>query len=253
MAITSQFLRTITGGNPTFLDSQIAALENHPNVPLVVGNEVIWQELPDGKWKNTGRTLWSFRDVQTHRYRIEEIAGSARLCNSSMLIRISRADPLLTPETIPVDVTEHFRERLLPPAILLNGAPLVNYAVTLQTARSIGDETWASWQYLLIGSLFIASESALTRAKLARRLWKNCPHPTSPRAVSLVATAFAVREARSILWTAPPASVARFVVWAARRPSRLLAVRTASRRYCDELAQLVNARLTRHCTKTFDC
>lgn len=232
---------------PTFLDSQLRALASDPDAPLVVGNELVWQELPDGNWRNTGRTIWPFRDVRTHRYRAEEVAGSARICNSSMLIRVSRAGALLTPETIPVDVTEHFRERLLPPTILLNGEPLVNYAETIRTARSTGSESWGYWQYLLIGSLFIATGSPLARIALARKLWKHCPSATSPRAVSLVATSVAIPEAGSIFWTAPYASLARFAIWLARRPFRLVALRSVGRRHSKELAFLVNARLTQHC------
>ena len=123
---------------PSFLEEQVRALELHPDASLVVGNERIWQELPDGTWHDTGQTVWPFSDLRKHNLHIEEICGSALICNSSMLIRVGRASELLIPDSVPVDVSEHFRERTLTPALVLNGLPLVNYAKTLQTTRKAG-------------------------------------------------------------------------------------------------------------------
>ena len=63
---------------PSFLEEQLRALRGHPAAPLVIGNERIWRELPDGGWLNTGRTIWPFTDLRVHNLRVEEICGSAR-------------------------------------------------------------------------------------------------------------------------------------------------------------------------------
>ncbi|MCP4309310.1 MAG: glycosyltransferase family 2 protein [bacterium] len=230
---------------PEFLQRQLEVLDAHPSAPLVVGNERIWRELPDGTWLDTARTVWPFDDIRSHELSVEEIAGSAKICNSSMLIRVDRFGGYLTPDTIPVDVTEHFRERLLPRTLLLNGAPLVNYAETIRSARSSGGEDWGSWQCLLIGSIFVAANDGADRRRLAQRLWRDCPSSTSPRAVSLVASGVAFREARAVLATAPLSSVMRFGATIARRPNRLLGLAGIRRRLANELAFLVNAPLTR--------
>ena len=94
---------------PSFLEEQLRVLKKHPDAPLVVGNQRIWQELPDGSWLDTSQTIWPVSSLQVHNLSVEEICGSARICNSSMLIRVERAHELLVPDTIPVDVTEHFR------------------------------------------------------------------------------------------------------------------------------------------------
>lgn len=173
-----------------------------------------------------------------------------------MLIRGGSSRTLLTPDTIPVDVTEHFRERMLPWKLLLNGAPLANFAQTIDTARSISEEIWGSYQCLLIASVFVALKRLGSRQALARRLWKDCPSSISPRAVSLLAAGIAIREARAIVWAAPLLSVARFAVWIARRPMRLRWLMTTKRRLAGELAFLVDAPLTQyfaeHSTKV-DC
>jgi hypothetical protein len=231
---------------PEFLAEQLRALQAHPDAPLVIGNERIWRELSGGGWSNTERTIWPFRDVRVHQIRVEDVCGSAKICNSSMLIRADRGCELLTPDTIPVDVTEHFRERLLPQRLLLNGAPLVNYAETIRTARSTCGETWGSHQCLLIASVFVAAKDVRARQALALKLWKDCRSSSSPRAVSLIAAGVAFREARAIVWTAPLLSIARFGIWIARRPARLWWLMTTKHRLAGELAFLVDAPLTRH-------
>jgi glycosyltransferase involved in cell wall biosynthesis len=231
---------------PNFLQEQLRVLGAHPDAPLVVSNERLWRELPQGGWKDTERTIWPFTDVRFHEIRVEDICGSAKICNSSMLIRAGNCSTLLTPNTIPVDVTEHFRERLLPWRLLLNGAPLVNFAQTMNTARSVGEDIWGSYQCLLIASVFVAFGGSNNRASLALRLWKDCPSNFSPRAVSLLAAGLAFREARVIVWRAPFLAILRFFVWVARRPTRLAWLMTTKSRLSGELAFLVDAPLTQH-------
>ena len=230
---------------PSFLEEQLRVLKKHPDAPLVVGNQRIWQELPDGSWLDTSQTIWPVSSLQVHNLSVEEICGSARICNSSMLIRVERACELLIPDTIPVDVTEHFRERLLAPDLPINGSPLVNFAVTLQTVRK-KDETWGAYQCLLIGSVFAAASRGGATQRLASRLWKDCGSNTSPRAVSLVATGVVFREARALLREAPVWALVRFGIWLTRRPVRLPKLLSIRRRFVDELVFLVTAPLTRH-------
>ena len=229
---------------PGFLEQQLFALEGAPDCLLVVANEQLWQELDDGGWLNTKLTIWPFADIRRHKFSVEEI-GSAKICNSAMLVRVRREHPLQTPEIIPVDVTEHFRERLLPPLVLLNGVPLVNYAMTLQTARNTCGDSWGDHQCLLIGSVFVAADPGDGKA-LAARLWRNCVGKTSQRAVSLISTSIAFPEARALLWAAPTMSLCRFGLWLIRRPVRLIRLLTVRRRLAKELDFLVAAPLTQY-------
>jgi hypothetical protein len=162
-----------------------------------------------------------------------------------MLVRVDRTVELRIPDTIPVDVTEHFRERTLPPRLLLNGMPLVNYASTLQSSRTT-DDTWGSFQCLLIGSVFVATRDSAARQRLALRLWKECSPWTSPRAVSLMATGIAFSDARFLLREAPIQALVRFGLWLSRRPSRLPRLFSVRRRFAEEFTFLINAPLTRH-------
>jgi hypothetical protein len=229
---------------PQFLEMQIAALSFHPEAPLVVGNERVWREIAEGEWLDTGETIWPFEDVRMHRLGLDEVCGSAKICNSSMLVRVRPDRSLQTPESIPVDVTEHFRERLFGRDILLNGAPLVNYAETIRTARSSDGTTWTERQCLLIGSVFAAAQPE-RRMSMASALWRACPQATSPRAVSLVLAGLAISEARSILLAAPVIAVARCAVSLARRSGRIGALLDLRRRLSGEFDFLASAPLTR--------
>ena len=234
---------------PGFLQSQIAVLESRRDAVVCVGNERIWREERGGSWTDTGRTIWPFSDVRDHHFRLGSICGGTVYCNSSALVRVARDCSLAVPASIPVDVTEHFRERLLPATIPLNGEVLVNYAETLTTARDSSGVRWGQYQTLLIGSVFSTLATAKDRKVLAAQLWEEVAAPTSPRAVTLVMTGLAIREARALLHLAPMMALARTALTILRRPGMMRAVSRARRSKADEWDFLVKAPLTRAVTR----
>ena len=241
---------------PSFLATMLAALVDRPEFGVVVGNERPWKELPGGGWRPDGDPIWPFRDVRAHGYGLEEICGSAKLCNSAMLFDLGRCGRLRTPDTIPVDVTEHFRERLLSGGVLLHGAPLVNYAQTLATARSTRGallgripKRLADRQRLHCDQLAVKEAPAASAPTVGAR----CPSPTSPRAVTLVAAGLCLVEARALITEAPRLALARFAIWA------VFAGRCSSRNFwkaaiaqAGHLAFLVEAPLTRRLAGELD-
>ena len=229
---------------PTFLEEMFASLNGHPDIDVIVGNELIWKEMADGRWEDTAKTIWPFRNLRKYVFSLEAICGSAMICNSSMLIRVNSSKPMQTPNDIPVDVTEHFRERLFQHTILQLGKPLVNYAETINTARSVKGNIWGIYQILLIASVFIALKMSDDRLNLADSLWETCPLATSPRAVTLAATGIACREARSLFFKAPLKTKFRVALWIARSPRRLLDIVAGLTKYDQHLHFLVDAPLT---------
>lgn len=193
---------------PQFIERQLAVLKAHPDAPLVVGNERVWTERPGDHWHDTGRDIWPFHDVRLHHRTLVDLCGRTVLANSSLMVRVDRAAELLVPDTIPVDVTEHFRDRLLLGAFPLNGEVLVNYAETLHTARR-QDDTWGLYQIMLIGSVFAALPVGKARTDLARALWATVPSAMSPRAISMLSAGLFVSEARALVKTAPLLARAR--------------------------------------------
>jgi hypothetical protein len=244
---TAPFVSVLEDDNwwePEFLEVMHEALLRYPQARAAICNELIWKEMNDGSWLNTGGTIWNQEGVHLHDYSLEQIAGSAKICNSSMLLRTDTALRLETPRTIPVDVTEHFRERVLDGPVVLFGKPLVNYAETIQTARSVAGSKWGTFQCLLIGSIFIALNDVQKRTEFAKKLWDLCSSSTSPRAVTLVMTGLYIGEARPLLTLARPSAWVRFMLWASRHPLQLLAMSQMRSKYGKELEFLVQAPLT---------
>lgn len=182
-----------------FLKIMLATLESRKNITMAVANEMLWKEQSNGSWLNTGKTIWPIGEgVEEFPCQPLDKCGSAKLCNSAMLFRTGGSEAFQTPNSIPIDVTEHFRERVVPHPILLVRKPLVNYGDTLVTHRSKGHKLWSQYQILLVGSVFkVAGEQE--RSNLASALWKQArsEHPLSRN--TLLATGFFIPEARN-LW-----------------------------------------------------
>lgn len=235
---------------PGFLETMLAIFQSHPQAEICVGNERIWKEQVDGTWTDTGVTVWQHRNLHIHEHKLADLCGSSLLCNSAMLVRNVEASRFRTPDTIPVDVTEHFRERLFNGEFLLNGAVLVNYAETLSTARSSQDGTWGLYQPLLIGSTF-AALAPQARKRFAAGLWSSTSGTTSPRAVTLVMTGIHVREARSLLWSAPARAILRSALSLLRRPATFFRTRRRIHDQKDEFDFLREAPLTRRLAQAY--
>ena len=156
---------------PNFLEAMLKALVADETAAVAVANEKIWVEAADGSWADTHKTIWpETSGIRRFSYQLKDKCGSAKICNSSMLWRTCTAINWLTPADVPVDVTEHFRERVIPHPILLINTPLVNFAQTLHSNRSGKNRVWGSYQALLISSVFVNLDN-FTADKLADKLW----------------------------------------------------------------------------------
>jgi glycosyltransferase involved in cell wall biosynthesis len=156
---------------PRFLEVMIGTLQSRPDIAVAVGNENLWKEQTDGSWVSTGCTIWPDKAgmVQFACSPLDK-CGQAKVCNSSMLFRTRDAENWQIPGCVPIDVSEHFRERVIPHPIALVNEPLVNYGETILTHRSKGRKLWAQYQVLLVGSVFSLAHNE-DRRRLARALW----------------------------------------------------------------------------------
>lgn len=203
---------------PEFLAIMLAALDRRPDVALACANERIWREQADGSWSDTGVTIWPVSDQPIDfPLRVIDKCGSAKLCNSAMVFRTREADSWRTPDDIPVDVTEHFRERVIPHPLLLVPIPLVNYAETLHTHRARGPGLWGEYQALLIGSVFELAQPS-RRLALARQLWTEVRSQRPQSATTLVSLGLGQKSARALWAVASPRERARFLLSALRHP-----------------------------------
>lgn len=227
---------------PTFLATMVDAFYDFPDAVVAVGNEKIVEELEDGSWRDSNRILWPHRNIMSYVTTAEAACGTAKICNSSMLVRRGELNPWYTPQDLPVDVTEHFRERVIPQPLLLVGVPLVNFAVTLQTNRDVRGRCWSDYQMLLIGSVFVSCPSE-EREELARRLLRESHGRPSPRVASLLATGLSFREARCIWKYVTIEQVFRFALTLARRWWRIHQVFSVRRRLVSHLDWLLKSPL----------
>jgi len=234
---------------PRFLEVMTAALEQHPHVDLACMNERIWREESDGTWTDTGRLVWENRLDSLYATSLSAGCGSAKLCNSSLLFRRNGRPAWTTPDDLPVDVTEHFRERIIPQPFLLVGEPLVNYAETLQTTRTKSGTLWGDYQCLLVGSCF-ASLPSTSRSELAKQLFQETGDSVSPRVTTLLATALSCPEARPLLGRASAKQLTKFALTIARRPRRFLALFILRNRLARHWEFLMNSPWNRKLSET---
>lgn len=212
---------------PDFLADMVSALQRHPDVALGCCNERIWVEQTDGSWVDTGRNVWPLTGgEQLFEWKPSDKCGSAKLCNSALLFRTSKAESMQTPSEIPIDVTEHFRERVVPHPFLLVNKPLVNYAETRDTHRSRDGTTWSMYQVMLIGSVFALAPSGC-RKQLAMSLWRRSREGQPLFATALLSTAWFVPDARALWAEAGLGDKMRFAAHALRRWQSMLALRHA--------------------------
>lgn len=227
---------------PGFLEEMVSGLERNPEVDVACGNEKIWKEMPDGRWEDTGRLIWPFKGWCNYETTAEAACGSAKICNSSMVVRRQGRSAYLTPDDIPVDVTEHFRERVIKQPVLLFGAALVNYAETLKTNRSTGGTLWGEYQAMLTASVF-ASTPPPARNVLARSLFSQLGVTACPRATALISAAFCSRTANSLWRHASRPQKMKFLLGCVRRPLALAKLKTLTVRRGEHWRFLLGSRL----------
>ena len=212
---------------PGFLKTMFEALAVDPHIEVACGNERIYKENEDATWTR-GATIWPDCLDGLYSTDVETACGSAKLCNSSLLFRTRRSAEWQTPDDIPVDVTEHFRERVIPQPIRLVGEPLVNYADTIATSRASGT-LWAEYQCLLIGSCFRSTPPHL-RESLARKIWRSVGTGGSPRATALLVASLVMPEAFKLWTTSSLYQKTRLAGTVAKRLPDLLALRSVRQR-----------------------
>jgi glycosyltransferase involved in cell wall biosynthesis len=202
---------------PGFIEIMLKALMENAPIKIAVANENIWREEADGSWTDTARTIWQETSgCRLYYFQVKDKCGSAKICNSSMLWRTGESSQWLTPEDLPIDVTEHFRERVLPHPILLVNEPLVNYAQTIHTNRSNG-LAWSCYQVLLISSVFICINID-HKEKLADILWAQARTVNRQFKTTLLHTALSHTGAFVLLKKAKIAELFRYALTWVKNP-----------------------------------
>jgi glycosyltransferase involved in cell wall biosynthesis len=129
---------------PEFLETMFREMKSRPEVTLAWCNQKIWEETPDGSWRDTGKFM-NPPEQGAPRYISFGTTRQAMMAvhaNGAMLLR-SRPDGIYkTPVDFPFLGMEAFRERMIPHPVLYVPQPLGIWSRTLQSARSRDRADW---------------------------------------------------------------------------------------------------------------
>jgi hypothetical protein len=141
---------------PDFLATMLATAAAHPDAAVLWANMHVAEEMPDGTFRDTGRTIWPREgDSAARRFpwgQPQQIGGALH-SNGAALFRTRAGDDYRIP-AVPFAVIEPFRERMFPHPLVLVLRPLATFALTRQTARSRDAAEWAELQAMLAATFF---------------------------------------------------------------------------------------------------
>lgn len=212
---------------PEFLEIMHTHLTRHPEASVACCNERIWTEHADGSWENTGVDIWPASDeVRVHGYSLIRSCLRPLVCNSALLFRAHNSSDWLIPDSTPIDISEHLRERVIPHPFITVDYPLANFADTLTTNRDTEGTSWPVSQMIVIGSVFAVIPDSL-KIPLADCLHQAARKIGPWQTSSLVETGCFIPEARALFTQATLAEKARTAVRLVRRPRLARALKTA--------------------------
>jgi glycosyltransferase involved in cell wall biosynthesis len=140
-----------------FLETMVAAMNAHPNVKVGWSNVRFWRQEENGTWTDLKRNVWdrpqdaSVELIQWPNY---QQADAALHSNGAMLIRSGDLADFKTPGETMFEFVEPVRERAMPHPLLFVPQPLVNFSITLDTARDKGTRGRLEHYVLLLASFF---------------------------------------------------------------------------------------------------
>ncbi|MBI2814106.1 MAG: glycosyltransferase [Opitutae bacterium] len=145
---------------PGFLATLVAAADAHPEAGFVWCDQRIWQETPDGEWRDTGQRTMTLLHPQAPPVTVPTLCDWPQPrqrfdtfhYNGSTLFRASACARLQIPPTVPQICMETFRDRALRWPGLFLPEPLVNFSWTLASTRESQTELWLAYRALLDGS-----------------------------------------------------------------------------------------------------
>jgi glycosyltransferase involved in cell wall biosynthesis len=140
----------------TYLETMVSAMQLHPHVTMAWCNQKIWEELPDGCWRDTGELVNSEEDSNFRLVEFgdpKQIAGALH-SNGAMFLRSRANETYSTPSDFPFVAIEPLRERMISHPLLYLPQPLAIFAKTRQSARSKSRSELAVIQTMLAATFF---------------------------------------------------------------------------------------------------
>lgn len=203
---------------PGFLRAALQTIETHPDASLVWANMYIWREEADGRWTDTGKTIWRHApgDISPRTFHWPEAiqAFNGLHSNGAMVFRPCTFQPISVTALTPLSIIEPMRERTAQGDLLLLPVPLANFAMTRETSRSRDPVRWLQSQLLVATSFF---EAVKIDPESLKKVWAT-QRAMTPRDTNLLfLTAIALRRP-SLLRPATLNDWLRFVLNVGRHP-----------------------------------
>lgn len=184
--------------DPAFLSVMLVTAATHPDITVFWANMHVSEEMPDGEFRTTGRTIWQTAGapaLRRYTWGQQQQVGGALHSNGAALFRIRPGDDFCIP-AVPFAVIEPFRERKFPHPLLLVTRPLATYSITRQTARSRDASEWAEMQAMLVATFFAGCPWSETQVA---QYWSNARKQFPTGTTNLILAALADPAARPLL------------------------------------------------------
>ncbi len=142
---------------PEFLETMVGAMDSHPNIKVGWSNMRFWQEEMDGTWTDLKKNVWerpSKVPVELFDWPNYVQADTALHSTGAMLIRSGTLEDFKIPIQTMFEFADPVRERAMPHPLLFIAQPLVNFSLTLETARDKSPKGRLEHYVLLIASFF---------------------------------------------------------------------------------------------------
>jgi hypothetical protein len=238
-----------------FLEKMLDAIAAFPDATLAWCNQHVWQELPDGSWKDSGRSVNPSEPFDSPPRPVRwgcprQVMGGIH-ANGAMLMRSRSGENYATPD-IPLAGVEAYRERMFPYPLVYVPQSLANFAQTLQTARNDAASAFGAFQVALSASF--VRHGSFNEPQL-REIWIYFKNQHPPMTNELLAAALICQEARLFIRFASFADWARFLLNAGRHPwssFHKLRIHTEHPNWWNELDRLTAARFAEAGTDSKD-
>jgi glycosyltransferase involved in cell wall biosynthesis len=203
---------------PEFLERMVKAMDGDPRVAVGWSNMRFWQEEVDGKWTRLDRTVWPTGEgspVELFDWPEPRQTDTALHSTGAMLVRTGDRASFKTPLETSFEFVDPVRERAFPHPLLFVREPLVNFALTRTTARSLSAAGRAEHYVLLISSFF---KHVGASPDLVSSTWQRARKAGARSTNKLIFAGLASRHCRPLLAQATAGDWLYFAVWCLRHP-----------------------------------
>jgi hypothetical protein len=223
---------------PDFLARMVTAMDSNPRAIAGWANMRIWSEGQEGAWIDTQQLVWncpSDAPVELFTWPHYQQAWHSLHSTGSMLVRAGDLIDFKLPLKMRFDFADPVRERAMPHPLLFMPAPLVNFSLTRETARTSSRIGLAEHYVLLLLSFF---QHVHPSRETVQAIWKSARACDVRSTDKLLLAGIYDSACRPLLREATAMEWLLFLAAQLRRPRSFLHAMRARTRYPELWAYL---------------